>query len=138
MYEIVAQGGVLDIEQLKYSEDYLAEGQRGMIQFDLRASPSSSMVAELENILKQKGVEDVKVSTGSPLLKIEFRKGFPWLAIIVAAVLGLIVLAILIISWRLYRELFPEGLPAAVNVGLIVGVLAVIAIIAMKVRVRGT
>ena len=124
-YEFIASGGILEAGQLNGLDDYLEEGQRGKLELDLRATPSSSIVAQLQNVLKQKGVEDVRVSTGSPILRIEYRKGFPWLAIIVAAVLGIIALAILIIGWRFFREVVPEGLQPLVGTGLLILLIAI-------------
>ena len=106
MWEQVASGSILDSGQL--SDDYLEEGQRGLLELDLRVTPSSWMVSELQSRLVNAGVEEVHVSTGSPLIRISYRKGFPWLAVIVAAVLALTVLAVLIIGWRFYREVVQD------------------------------
>ena len=114
-YELMASGGILDAAQFNQYESYLGEGDRGLIELDLRLPVSQSMAAELENKLKQAGVEEARVTTASPMLRISFRKGFPWLAVIAAAVLGMIALAVLIVGWRLFKEVVPEGLQPLVG-----------------------
>jgi len=120
-YEKVASGGIFDLGVLSSYESYLSEGDQGLLELDLRTSVSQSIVSQLENQLKQAGVEDARVTTGSPKLKIYFKKGFPWLAIIVAIVLGLVVLAVLIVGWNLFK-LVPDPLkiPAAGAVVILV------------------
>ncbi len=108
MWEQVASGSILDSGQISDYDDYLEEGQRGQLELDLRVTPSSWMVSELQSRLVNAGMEEVQVSTGSPLIRISYRKGFPWLAVIVAAVLALTILAVLIIGWRFYREVVQD------------------------------
>lgn len=107
-YKLIAQGGILDAGELSQYEDYFDEGDKGLLELDLRLPVSQGMAQELENKLREAGVQDVRVTTASPMLKIYFRKGFPWLAVIAAAVLGLIALAILIVGWRLYKDVSPD------------------------------
>ena len=123
-WEQVAQGGPLDTYELGSYESYLDEGQRGLLELDLRLSVSQSVASELESRLRQAGVEDVSVRTASPMLRIQFRKGFPWLAVISAAILGMIALAILIVGWRFFREVV-NTVPAPFNWLLVVGVVAI-------------
>ena len=102
MWEQVATGSFLDAGELGNLEvSNIAEEQRGLLQIDLRSTVSQSIVDNLQRQLVQRGVTEAQVSTSGQMLNISWRKGFPWLAIIVVAVL---VLAILIIAWRLYRE----------------------------------
>lgn len=115
MYEFVASGGIFDAAQFAQYESYLGEGDRGLVELDLRMPVSQSLASELENKLKQAGVEGVGVTTASPMLRITFRKGFPWLAIIAATVLGMIVLAVMIVGWRLFKDVVPAGLQPLVG-----------------------
>jgi hypothetical protein len=108
-FQLIASGGILDVDELSQYESYLDEGQRGLIELDLRLPVSQSIASELEDKLRQAGVEEVRVTTASPMLRIYFRKGFPWLAVIAAVILGIIVLAVLITGWRLFKEVVPEG-----------------------------
>ena len=125
-WEQVGAGSLLDVDDLAgYEDTFIGEGQRGMLEVDLRMSVSSSLVKQLENELRQRGVAEVSVTTASPMLRITYRKGFPWLPVIVAAILGLIVLAILIVGWRFFREII-ETIPKALKPGLGIAVVAAI------------
>lgn len=130
-YELITSGGFSDLNHLYNFEGYIDENQRGKLVFDLRAPISGANANILYNQLVDHGVEDASVTTSGNTLTVGFRKGFPWLAVIAAIILALAVLAILIIGWRLYRELFPEGLPTSVNVAL-VGALIVLGILAFN------
>lgn len=124
-WEKVAEGGFLQLANLSQYEPYFEEGDRGLLELDLRLPVSEGVAQELEDMLTEAGVPDVKVRTASPMLRIFFRKGFPWLAVIAAIIIGLIVLAILIVSWRLFREV-PGAVPLFAIAGL--GVLALLVI----------
>ena len=104
-WEEVADGSFWELANLSQYEPYFEEGSRGLLELDLRLPVSADMARELENQLIEAGVAGVKVRTASPLLKIYFTKGFPWLAVIAAIILGLIALAILIVGWRLFRDI---------------------------------
>ena len=128
-FELVAEGNFLQLANLSQYEPYFEEGSRGLLELDLRLPVSQGVAQELEDRLREAGVADVKVRTASPMLKIYFKKGFPWLAIIAAIILGLIVLAIMITGWRLSKEV-PEAIPFLAIAGI--GVLALIGIALMK------
>jgi len=120
MYQLIGSGGILDIDSLSEYEGGLGEGNRAVLELDLRLPVSQNIASELESRLRQAGVEEVSVSTASPLLRVYFKKGFPWLAVIAATILAMIVLAILIIGWRLFKEVVPEGLQPIIGTGLLV------------------
>lgn len=133
MWEQIASGNILDATQMAGYDDYLDEGQRGQLEISLRVTPPAWIVSELQDRLDNAGVENAHVSTGSPLLRISYRKGFPWLAVIVAAVLALAVLAVLVIAWRFYREVV-EDLGPTGGYLFIAAVLGVAALGAMALR----
>lgn len=119
-YELLGSGGILDAAQLSRYENSLEEGDRGLVELDLRLPVSQSLAGELENKLKQAGVEGVRVTTASPMLRIYFQKGFPWLAVIAATVLAMMILAVMIVGWRLFKEIVPEEWqPLAGGLGLV-------------------
>ena len=133
-YEFVASGGILDVTQISQYESCLGEGQRGLVELDLRLPVSQSVAAELENKLKQAGVEEVRVTTASPLLRVYFRKGFPWLAIIAATILGIVALAVMIAGWRLFKDVVPEEWqPLAGGLGLVLLLALGVVIVARRV-----
>ena len=110
MWEEVAEGGVLDLYSgMRYYEQFIPEGSKVLCRFNLRTSLSPTTVNTLEQKMKDAGVKDVKVTTGSPILNVQFTKAFPWLAAVVAVVL---IIAALIISWKILiwvEEVAPGG-----------------------------
>ena len=110
MWQQVVKGEFLDLANLRNYDDSLEEGQRGRLQLNLRFPIPGSVSIQLEDQLKRAGVEEAKVATTGQKMQVYFRKGFPWLAVIAAIILGLVVLAILIVSWTFFKEVVPEGL----------------------------
>ena len=99
MWEEIANGGVIDLYSgMQYYEQFIPEGSRVLCRFNLRQSLSPSVVDDLRERLEAAGVEDVEVTTRSPILDVSFTKGFPWLTIVIGIIL---VIAVLIISWKL-------------------------------------
>lgn len=130
MWKLVTSGaGAGSLVNLQNYEEELEEGQRGKVSLALHLSVSSSIAEELESKLREAGVIEAEVSTEGNKLDIQFRKGFPWLAVIVAAVLGLIVLAALIVSWQFYKEVAEVAPQPLIIIGIIVGI-ALIAVVA--------
>jgi len=126
-WELIGQGNVAQLYDIGGLENLIDEEQRGIIELDLRISAPAELVAQLNAQFTAQGIPAV-AQAHSPLISITFRKGFPWVAVIAGIILGLIALAILIIGWRLYREILatvPDpfkpvlGMGAVVLVGLI-------------------
>lgn len=135
MWKRIAEGtSAASLTGLKDYEDEIAEGQRGRLFINLRTPAPSSIVLALQEKLQDAGVLDAEVFSSGNDLEIRYRKGFPWLVVIVAIVLGLIVLAVLIVAWQFYGEV-EETIPKEVLIaGAVVGVvlLALIAFIIYK------
>ena len=133
-WEQIASGGLLDVTDTGKYEAYIGEGQRALLELDLRAPTPDYIVSELQSQLRKAGVREAQVTTGSPLLRVSWRKGFPFLPVVVGIILGLIVLAILIIGWRLFKEVIaviPEPFQGLAVGGLIL-VLVVVAMLAWQ------
>ena len=130
-WEQIASGGLLDARDIERYEAYISEGQRASLELDLRAPASDYIVSELQSQLQQAGIREVQVTTGSPLLRVSWRKGFPFLPVVVGIILSLIVLAIIIMGWRLFREV-TEVVPAPVITGGLILVLVVVAMLAWQ------
>jgi len=128
-WEEVAEGSFWQLGDLRQYESLFEEGARGLLELDLRLPVSQDVAQELEDKLRDAGVEDVKVRTASPMLQIFFKKGFPWLAIIAAIILAFIVLAIMIVGFRLFKEV-PGAVPIFAIAGL--GILALIIVLATR------
>ena len=133
-WEQVGSGGLLDATELGYYEEtFIPEGQRGLLQLDLRMPIPQSIVSQLQSQLRDRGVTEAQVSTGSPVLNISWRHGFPFLAVIVAIVLGLVILAVLITGWRLFKEVVPAGWQPLIG-GLGLALLAILGIVLLTRR----
>ena len=137
MWQEVKSGSITDLGGLKNLEDMFEEGQRGRLDLNLRLPVPQSVAGELQNRLTQTGVEEARVITAGQQMKVEFRKGFPALAVIAVTILALVVLAVLILGWTIFREVVPESLqPLIGTFGLLVAlaVLAALAWNSSKVR----
>lgn len=123
-WELVTQGDVIALANLGQYENYLPEGSHNLLELDLRLPVTEGVAQTLEDALRDAGVEDARVvPIGSPKLRIYFTKGFPWLAVIAAAILGLIVVAALVIAWRLFTyvgAVAPEAIPLLILAGIAV------------------
>jgi len=119
-WQQVAQGEMSEMGNLGDYEDRLEEHDKCKLQLNLRAPVPSNIAGQLHTQLRNLGVSESQVSSEGNTLSVTFRKGFPWLAVIVAAILSIIVLAILIVAWQLFREV---GQPTStlIVVGAIVG-----------------
>jgi len=135
-WEFVAQGNVIELANLGQYEGQLPEGCFNRLELDLRLPVSDWVAQNLEEQLRAAGIPDVTVTTASPLLRIYFTKGFPWLAVIAAAVLGLIALSILIVAWRLYTDVSGDVPPPIPQIALIVllvlGAVLVVSVVRRK------
>jgi hypothetical protein len=131
-WELLAGGSLLDARHIAQYESKIKEGQRALLELDLRAPLPPGIVTELETKLRERGVREVQVNTASPLLRISWRKGFPFLSVILAIILGIVILAILIVGWRLFREV-AEVVPAPV---IIAGAILLVALVASALKGR--
>ena len=134
-YQLIGSGGIIDVAQLSQYEDSLGEGQRALLELDLRLPVSQGVANELESKLRQAGVEEVSVTAASPLLRIYFRKGFPWLAVIAATILSIVVLAVMIVGWRIFKEVVPEELQPMIGTAVIILLVVLGATLLVKRRV---
>lgn len=121
-WEELGAGNVMDVGSIGQYVDQIADGEYARLRFDLRASPAGWMVEQIQSKLDSAGVPGARVTTGSPVLNIDWivkredKSGISMepltaVAIIVAAV---VVLAIVIIGWSVWRSQ-----PAIVQSGMI-------------------
>ena len=128
-WEEVAEGPSWSLFGLSQYENELEESSYNWLQLNLRLPVTQGVAQEVENLLRDAGVEGVKVSTASPVLNIYFKKNPPWLAIIAAIALASIVLAALIVGWKLFTyvgEIAPNVVPLLAIAGI--GVLTLIGV----------
>lgn len=104
MWQLLAEGSGINLITVVGYEDEIGEGQRARLALGLRSPLDPYWAQQLQQQLDTHGVPETEVRTYGNDVDVIYRKGFPWLPVIVAVILGLIVLAVLIVSWRFYKE----------------------------------
>lgn len=124
MWEEVASGDPIEfVSGLEAYDKLVPEGSWAMLRLNLTLPVTEGVAQTIEDALVAAGVPDVSVKTASPVLKIYFKKGFPWLPVIVGVIVPLlIVLAITVVSWQLFKEVGPTN--ATLLILLAVGAVA--------------
>lgn len=128
MWQKIAEGTGLNLGSVIGYEDEVEEGQRARLTINLRSPISTSVATDLQQQLDYRGVGEAEVSTYGSNIDITYRKGFPWLGIIVGVIIGLIALAILVVSWQFYKEA-PVGFSLLALAGIVVAVATTIYIV---------
>lgn len=132
-YQLVAKGNGADsLFRIRDFEDQIDEGQAAMLQLGLRTSLPADIARLLQVRLEEAGVEEAWVKSSGRNTEIHFRKGFPWLAVIAAIILAFAVLAVLIVSWQLFKEVVPETLRQPIGTGLLILGAIVVALVVYK------
>jgi len=113
-WEEIASGSGIEISDvISYEESHIEEGQRARLYCESLLPIPSGTIDGLRNSLTWAGVEDLKIVSSGNKINIYWRKGFPWAAVILAA----LVLIIIVIIWIFYREA-----PFTVNAMLVAGI----------------
>ncbi len=114
-WELVAEGdntNIWNIQSLEATE--VAEGQRARLQCESLTPVPTWQIDDLRNSLTLTGVEDLQVRMSGNTIDITWRKGFPWAAVIVLALVAIIV----IVVWRFFHEV--QGIVGPVPTTLLV------------------
>lgn len=101
MWEEIASGSGLNIATLATHENKVNEGERAKLALTLSNPVSPTTVSSVLRYLQAKEVTDAQVSGSGKEMNITYRKGFAWVAVIIA---GLVLLAIMVVGWRFYHE----------------------------------
>ena len=104
-YELVQRGGIGDYNLFQNAEERIDEGQKMKIVFQLRFGLPDWGIGELNNQLSMQGVTEGYAEEDGQNINVYARKGFPFLAVILAIILAIAIIAILIIGWEIYREI---------------------------------
>ena len=136
-WEEIASGTRNDLASgLREYDPMIPEGSRGYLRLNTSTPIHIGIVRSVESALTAAGVPDVNVTYDNRALNIYWKKGFPWLIAIVGVILSLLlILAIILTTWQLFRETPGLTLPVlggAVTIG--VGLAAVAAIILLTRR----
>ena len=118
-WQQVASGDLGDLMNLQQYEAEVDEGQRALLRLNTDITPPQDFVSGIQNILQGKGVPECSVYTEAKALLIRYRKGFHWLTVIAAIVIGIIILAIAISSWQLFKEVSEMLPPTTISIGII-------------------
>ncbi|MCK9600572.1 MAG: hypothetical protein M0R06_16115 [Sphaerochaeta sp.] len=115
-WEFVADGtgtNINDVVALEKND--ILEGQKAMLDIVTVAPMSTFEVNDIRDSLMWAGVNDLQVSGSGNRLQITWRKGFPWAAIIILAIVAVIAIAI----WQLLKWVIPAVPPPILNFTLI-------------------
>ena len=101
---LIASGNRGTITRLGDYEGKFAEGDKGIITLKLSGTAGEGIVRVLQASLDHAGVEQWRPVEETPgRLRIYFSKGAPWLAIILAILLSLIILWLILVGWELEK-----------------------------------
>ena len=128
-WEQIAEGPYIQLSGLPQYEPQMAEGAMGLLELNTSINISAGVAQTLQSQLQRRGVAEAQVTTSGNQVNIYWRKGFAWLPVIVAIILGLIILAIVIMSWRFFQDIaaiVPEAIPLLAILGI--GVVTLVAI----------
>jgi len=101
---LVASGNKSTIWHLGDYEGRFAEGEKGIVTLKLSGTAGEGMVRMLQASLDFAGVEQWRPVEETPgRLRIYFSKGAPWLAIILAIIVGLVILWLILVGWELEK-----------------------------------
>jgi hypothetical protein len=102
MWKQIGSGNNSNLDDAKSYEDAMDEGQRGQLVINFLISLPGWQIDGLRNSLNFAGVEDLNIVSSGSKLTITWRKGFAWIPVIILAVIAL---AILIVSWQMFKEI---------------------------------
>ncbi len=128
-WEQIATGDNSNLNDIiGYEENQVAEGQRARLECECIGPVPSSQITALRNSLSWAGVEDLEITSSGSTVNIYWRKGFPWAAVIILALVAIIVITL----WRMFKDV-PIPVKSAVLIGCaILGVAIAIGIIRNK------
>jgi hypothetical protein len=119
-WELVGQGGSIDIANIAAYEDQIPEGAQFQIGLQLRVPAEASIADTIKSQMTQRGVPDADVTYSGNTMQVYGRKGFPWLAVIAAIILAILVLVIILVNWSIFKRVVPAGLQGSVLVILLI------------------
>ncbi len=90
-----------NINDIAGYESQVPEETRAMLELQCKVPVPSTNISWLRNSLSWAGIQDLNVSSSGSIIRITYRKGAFWIPLIISLI---IVLAIVIIVWRFYRE----------------------------------
>ena len=122
-WELIAEGSGTDLNNvISYENSEVAEGQRARLQCDCVIPVSTWQLDGLRNSLTWAGVEELGISGSGTRINITWRKGFPWAAVIILALVAVIVVA----AWAFFKDVpIPVKTIAIAAGAVLVGIIAI-------------
>ena len=137
MYVQIASGTNANYLTIPQYDDQIAEGQKGLLRMSFVAPISQSLLTAIKQGMDSHGVHGARVTQEGSTVDIQFQKGLPPLVIIIPILLAIITtLAIILISWKIFKEVVPAGLQGTIGTGVIVAGILVVGAIAYR-KLRG-
>jgi hypothetical protein len=113
-WEEIAAGSGDDLDEITSIESQvIEEGQRAKIVCQTITPIGSWQIDDLRDSLNAAGVEDLQISGSGNTVEIIWRKGFPWAAVIILALVAIIAVA----AWAFFREVPDSWKPLAIVAG---------------------
>lgn len=122
-WELVAEGTGSDINNVvSYENSVVEEGQKARLQCDCYVNVSSWQIDDIRNALTWAGVEELQIVGSGSTINVYWRKGFPWAAVVILALVAVIAVA----AWAFFKDV-PVPITSALMIGvaLLAGVLAI-------------
>ncbi len=140
MLQKVAEGSLIDLRNIGTYESQFAEGQIGQIDLHLRWDPGDTIINALRSQLISRGVVltgPITKRSGSCVLSIPFKKTIAPLIIFFAVISVAIGIAVIMVSWGLYKkveEINPTtfGWQMVLVIGLAIVAVAVVYVLLKK------
>ena len=137
IWEEIARGTKNDLATgLREYDPMIPEGSRGYLRLNTSTSINSGIVSAVDSALRFAGIPDVNITHDNRALNIYWKKGFPWLVAIVGVILPLlIILAIILTTWQLFRESPEIARQFLSSIGIVgLGLAAIAGVILLKGR----
>jgi hypothetical protein len=120
-WELVGEGNGSNIASVAALEEtQVAEGQRAKLVCDTYVPIDSWQVDDLRNTLNILGVEELQMNWSENTIQISWRKGFPWAAVIILALVAVIAIAL----WQFFKDV-PMPVTSVAIIGVAILALAV-------------
>lgn len=121
-WELVAEGTGTNLNDvISYEASEIAEGQRIRLQCDCIVPVSTWQLDGLRDSLEWAGVEELAISGSGNRIYIAWKKGFPWAAVVILALVAVIAVA----AWAFFKDIpIPVTSMVLIAGALLLGVIA--------------
>ena len=119
-WELVGTGSRDDLNDVVfYEEQQVEEGQRAKLVCECNTRVPQGTIDSMQNYLAGINVTELEVVGSGSTFEISWRKGFPWAAIIIAAIILIALAVIAIVLWNFFKEI-PDDIKPIISTALII------------------